>query len=77
MGNLKRISGRFSPVVWNGRNKNAADLQFCDDLHARCGDFSWYAEWACHPHATVYFSAVNLIPPYAWPWDAGKQGFVW
>jgi hypothetical protein len=44
---------------------------------ARCGDFSWYAEWACHPDANLYFATVNLAPPYAWPWDAGKQGFAW
>lgn len=75
--NLKRISARYSPGVWYGRNKNAADLQFRDDLYARCGDFGWYAEWACRPHAKVYFSAVNILPPYAWPWDVGKQGFVW
>lgn len=75
--NLKRISRDFDPDVWNGRNKNAADLQFRDDLHARCGDFAWYTEWACHPDAEVYFAAVNVLPPYAAPWEANQQGFRW
>ncbi len=63
--------------MWNGRNKNAADLQFLDDLNARCGDFPWYTEWACHPDAALYFAAVNALPPYASPSQAFDQGFVW
>ena len=75
--NLKRIESDHSRDAWNGRNKNAADLQFREDLYARCGDFSWYVEWACYPDAELYFAAVNVLPPYALPWDAHKQGFVW
>ena len=42
--NLKRITGDFpsEPAVWNGRNKNAADLQFLDDLRERCGEHGWW-----------------------------------
>ena len=75
--NLKNIESTYNRDAWNGRNKNAADRQFKDDLYARCGDFAWYIEWACYPTANIYFEGVNILWPYAAPWDKYKQGFVW
>lgn len=78
-GNLKRIDAAFprSGNVWKGRNKNAADLQFRDDLNSRCGEHGWWYRPTCYAAADVYFAGVNFLPPYAAPWDAFKQGFTW
>jgi Prokaryotic phospholipase A2 len=64
--NLNRLQLDFPTAsFWTGRNQNAADDQFAEDMVDRCNQWTLSLRVACYASADAYFVGVQTVSPYS------------